>query len=159
MEATPDSIRLISPASPWVLGHIRTLVSSVAWQMGFSEDAIHQIELSVDEACTNAMQHGYDDCAAQDSAISVCLHPLPDGLRIDIIDHGCGSHSGQPHSGTSSIEEYIALERPEGLGTYIMHRFMDQVVFSFPPPQGTVVTLVKHIGAPAAAPQQAPRAQ
>lgn len=143
----PHAIEMRCPSLPWVLPHIRMLVSSVASEMGFSEDDVQKIEISVDEACSNAILHGYAESERPNARISVRLRRSEEGLEIEVVDYGRGSSQGRRHSGIHNLQEYIAFERPHGLGTYIMDHLMDQVRFAFPPRSGTVVTMKKKLSA------------
>lgn len=147
-DETADTIEVSCPAQPWVLPHIRALVCSVASGMGFGEEDVHKIELSVDEACSNAIVHAYTGEEVEgDGRLVVRLIKSTRHLSIQVCDSGRGSSDSVPHAGAQNLDEYLSLERPHGLGTYIMDRMMDEVQFFFPPRQGTIVTLVKRLGA------------
>ncbi|MCC5876306.1 MAG: ATP-binding protein, partial [Candidatus Sumerlaeia bacterium] len=47
------------PLDTGVLSVIRTFITSLSCQMGFSEDQAGEIEMAVDEACANVIRHAY----------------------------------------------------------------------------------------------------
>lgn len=145
MELENRSIELSCPGDLRLLPHIRAFVRNVAFDLGFCEEDVEKIEISVDEACANAILHAYSS-DEQDRRITINLKPVTGGLEIYVADLGCGSLNGQPHSGTRDLEEYLSKESPSGLGVYIMGRMMDDVKFSYPPKRGTVVSMIKRLG-------------
>jgi len=143
-----DTIRRIElrcPSQLRVLPHVRALARSIATGMGFCPEDVHKIELSVDEACSNAILHGYGCPEGRGGEITLVFAPSDRGLTVEVSDSGCGSPEGRPHVGVLSLEEYLSAEKPRGLGVYIMDRLMDEVRFIFPPSQGTQVMLVKRL--------------
>lgn len=145
MNLENGSIELSCPGDLRLLPHIRTFVRNVAFDLGFCEEDVEKIEISVDEACANAILHAYTS-DEQDRRITINLKPVTGGLEICVIDSGRGSADGRPHTGTTNLEEYLAKESPSGLGVYIMGRMMDDVKFSYPPKRGTVVSMIKRLG-------------
>jgi len=136
---------------------IRTFVETVARQMGFDEENVAQIEMAVDEACSNVLLHAYPKQEGQETEVidppeteapaDVIVRLIVDsrGLAISIIDRGIGDIDG-PHDGIQSIEEYCDLEGDyHGLGTYIIRSFMDEVEYHFPQEKGTVVRMRKFL--------------
>jgi anti-sigma regulatory factor (Ser/Thr protein kinase) len=126
---------------------IRSVVTTVSYELGFSPDEASLIELAVDEACTNVIHHAYDESAVTRTAapeMRVQIRPAPDRLAVRIIDEGVGlPHTGA--LGVSGIEEYASQPEPKGLGSYIIAQFMDEVVYDSPPGSGTVLSMVKYL--------------
>jgi anti-sigma regulatory factor (Ser/Thr protein kinase) len=57
--------------------------------LGFSEEDLHKIELSVDEACANVIEHAYPD-GCEGSPLIIRFETEPDLMRITVIDRGVG---------------------------------------------------------------------
>lgn len=170
-EAAVLDLELRCPVEPRILGIVRCFVRSLALEMGFSQEEIEQIEMSVDEACANVVRHAYkhlgvspdiDDTdrrnpphvwktAECDKALSQCHLVIrvsvgENLLRIQIIDHGIGLE--RMPLGAGSVEEYIERGASGGLGVYIIRNFMDEVVFeSSGHGEGTALTMVKYLRA------------
>lgn len=50
-------VEIDCPGSTEILSLIRSLVTAVSGEMGFSDEEIAQIEISVDEVCSNVVCH------------------------------------------------------------------------------------------------------
>jgi serine/threonine-protein kinase RsbW len=149
------------PVQSRVLSLMRSMATSVAHDMGFPEEDVDQIEMAVDEACANVVRHAYKhlgispDLSPEEAAritgiapdqciLKVCI-TLGEGLlRFEIIDNGIGKN--RRPAGVASLDEYIEREGKGGLGTMIMHNFMDEVEFEYPEGRGTVVRMTKYLG-------------
>jgi serine/threonine-protein kinase RsbW len=144
------SLEILCPGTTRILSHIRPFICSIARDMGFSDEEIAQIEISVDEACSNVLCHAYTNAISGDYCldghpsykIQIVLKVAKDHLRITISDFGVGDKKG-PHVGVQNLEEYA--QKGHGLGTYIIQKFMDKVEISYPDDSGTQVSMVKFL--------------
>jgi serine/threonine-protein kinase RsbW len=139
----PLAFELHCPADKSILSWIRGVVVHTASEIGFADDDLHKIELSVDEACANVIEHAYPHPPDTHLPLIIRLEADPQALRILVIDRGVGDQ-GRPGA-VKSVDEYLRVRRYRGLGTYIMQRFMDQVEFSQTPGEGTRVSMVKFV--------------
>lgn len=149
------------PVETRVLSMLRCIVGALADQVGFEPEELAQIEMAVDEACSNVICHAYKHLG-----ISPRLPPeeqRPDHLRecvlrikarlgrnylrISIIDNGIGLNKTPP--GVKSLKEYSDRGGKGGLGIYIISNFMDEVEYDFPPESGTILTMTKYLRATA----------
>jgi len=138
----PIIAELHCPADERILSWVRSVVVQTSLAHGFDEDTVHQIELCVDEACANVVEHAYPEPPDIPFPLVVRFERHPDSLCISVVDRG----SGQARRGAvTSLEEYLTVKRYRGLGTYIMQRFMDKVEFSHSPGEGTCVSMVKFL--------------
>lgn len=133
---------------------LRELVSSVSSHLGFSEQQCGEIEMCVDEACANAIEHAYKavqehPTAApppQPSEERICIEVYFDGeaLTVRVIDTGQGLSKvlEQP---LATLDNYLesGRERYRGLGFYLMNKFMDRVDVHTKPGGGTTVEMTK----------------
>jgi stage II sporulation protein AB (anti-sigma F factor) len=105
---------------------------------------VAEIEISVDEACANAMEHAYpgvDNTQGYEVTVDIFLNS--DRMTIKIHDRGFGNHeSNQP---PDTMEDYLDMsrERFRGLGFLLMRKFMDQVDVVSRPNEGTTVEMTK----------------
>src|SRR5690606_1119278 len=115
-------IELRSVVDSSMLGLMREFICSVARHIGFSEKQVAEIEISVDEACANAMEHAYAN--AGDSIIekNLTMEIVYSGeeMTIRITDFGNGT-TERPDQ-IQEIEDYldIAREQYRGLGFLLM---------------------------------------
>ncbi|MCL5271481.1 MAG: ATP-binding protein [bacterium] len=136
------------PVEKQLLNILRRFITNVAEEMGFAEEDISKIEIAVDEACSNVVQHAYakNPLPSQRTGIDLKLLLEPMALTIHIQDHGQGPGSGGLR-GEPSLQAYQApgKDRYRGLGILIMKEFMDEVHFQSDPDNGTRVMLRKFL--------------
>ena len=133
-----------------MLGPLRTFVCSVARELGFTDAQVGEIEICVDEACANALEHAYDTGFEREfpnAERDLCLEMQFQGdeLTVRIIDHGCGGGEEGIHPRIRKIEDYLERDREKyrGLGLYLIHQLMDRVDVRSAPGRGTTVEMTK----------------
>ena len=78
--------KLIVQACFESLDKIRDYFSHAAREAGFNDDAVFEVEVAVDEAASNIIDHAYQgECQSE---IECDYHLLPDGLQLTLHDHG-----------------------------------------------------------------------
>jgi serine/threonine-protein kinase RsbW len=132
---------LTLPANLDALTRISSFITDAAEQAGLDERSTWQLQLAVDEAATNIIQHAYDidepgDLTLSWQADDTCF-------TVKLRDQGRGFDPQE-------VPEPDMLLPPEqrqigGLGIYLMTRLMDEVHFDFDPQHGNLVTMVKYI--------------
>lgn len=109
------------------LDQVREFVAQEARCCGLAEDAVYQVQLAVDEAFANVVDHAYGgECLEE---IECTCQIKKDGLVITILD--CGkpfnpSEVPEPNTKATLEEREIG-----GLGMYFMRQLMDEVDFIF----------------------------
>ena len=129
LDSTLDSVNKVEQAA-----------EQLALKVGFAEDDLHKITMSVREAAVNAVLHGnaYDP----EKKITVTYETTPEGLVVVITDQGKGLED-------SELPDPLAesnLLKTSGRGIFLMRAFMDEVRIKDLKP-GTEITLVKHLTA------------
>jgi serine/threonine-protein kinase RsbW len=121
---------------------VRNFVAGLARKAGFGSEDINKIELAVDEACTNVIEHAYHH--AEDQDINVDVKIGRDKLTIIVTDRG---KTFSPKSiKMPDMEQYIAELRVGGLGIYLMKTLMDEVQYQTISGGKNQVTMVKYLG-------------
>ena len=135
--------RLKLPADSANLDLIRRFVSGIASHMNFGEEEIYQIELAVDEACANVVNHAYDEDVDAERWINVTVRKKIDRIEITIADKGVGFDP----KGLSSpdMDEYLKRMKPGGLGVHLFRTLMDDVRFSIRPGVRNAVKMTKFL--------------
>jgi serine phosphatase RsbU (regulator of sigma subunit)/putative methionine-R-sulfoxide reductase with GAF domain/anti-sigma regulatory factor (Ser/Thr protein kinase) len=120
---------------------IREFAARAAKDAGMDDSAIYAVELSMDEACTNVIEHAYE---GMEGGEIECTCDLDDkNLTIIIHDHG---KSFDPSSIALPDLDADLDSRPiGGLGIFLMKRLMDEVRFEPLGESGNVLTMVKHL--------------
>lgn len=146
--ATNPKIEICCRIDSSMLGLLREFVTAVARHLGFSAREVGEIEICVDEACANALEHAYgkagnSNVADRPKELVIEIHFRDGELTIRVIDHGCGL--SDPEARFASIDEYAAPDRDRyrGLGLFMMRKFMDRVQVHSEPGKGTIVEMTK----------------
>lgn len=123
------------------LSKIREFIQGFASSVGFKQEAIDNMMLAVDEACTNIIKHAYK--SYPDGEIVIRIDYKAQKLIINIIDFGKAFH---PESiPEPNIQEYYRQHRVGGLGMYLMKTLMDEVKYISIPGKYNQVFLSKSL--------------
>ncbi len=122
------------------LEQICDFVTECAANAGLDESEVYAVQLAVDEASTNIIEHGYGgECP---SRIDITCETLEDGLKVILYD------DAQPFEPTDvpEPETNVPLEelKPRGLGIFLMRKMMDEVKYQPTPDRGNTLTMIKH---------------
>jgi serine/threonine-protein kinase RsbW len=122
------------------LAKIREFVSKIAQDAGLNEADVYAVELAVDEACSNIIEHAYGKESVGD--ILCTCEESNGGLKIVLHDHG------KPFDPKKIPEPDLSLPikrlKPGGAGLYLMRKMMDEVTFEFNPVSGNTLTMIKN---------------
>lgn len=129
--------RVVVSSHPSDVKQIRRYVEHICQAMGFDEEEIFNIKLSINEAQANVIEHAY--AGATNGRIVFTFAQHPD--RLDVIMRDFGGSETQSIKGESHLEE---LEG-SGLGLFLINTFMDKVQYKRLPGGGTELTLTKYI--------------
>ncbi len=135
---------------PSQFGYLRVLRQSIldtSVRAGLSEFDAAQLEMAVDEACANIIEHSYGSTRANksgaDGGIHVNLFQEKERVVVEIFDHGKG-FDFDAHKEIDP-ETYLDEGNERGLGMFIIRRFVDEVTYERATPSGNRLRLVKHI--------------
>jgi serine/threonine-protein kinase RsbW len=121
------------------LARIRNFVSRAAKDAGFNEKEIYAVELAVDEACANIIEHAYE--GEGNGEIECTCNNLNSGLEIIIQD------DGKPFDPNSIPLPDFSVDldelKPRGAGLFIIRNLMDDVSFTFSKKKGNELRMVK----------------
>lgn len=128
-----------------VSGHLKNLekisefVTQAATQASLDERGVYAVQMSVDEACTNIIQHAYGGEGRGE--IRLACQIQEDGLQIIIYDQG---DTFNP-AAVPDLDTGASLEERQlgGMGLFFVNRLMDRVEFNFNTPQGNQLILFK----------------
>lgn len=121
------------------LAKIAEFVARSATMAGLEPAAVYAVEMAVDEACTNIIEHAYGGEGRGEIECSCQINS--DGLTVRLRDYG------RPFDPDSVPEPdiYADLEerREGGLGLFLIRKLMDEVHFEFTPDAGNILTMIK----------------
>lgn len=134
--------QLVVPAQHDQLARLATFVAEAAAEVGFSEAQVNRVELAVDEACSNIIDHAYKGTAG---VIDLAVIMVPkQQLTIVLIDQGepFDPDHIRAYAPCTSLDEV----KIGGLGIHLMRQAMDDVFYEFNIPDiGNRLTMVKRL--------------
>jgi serine/threonine-protein kinase RsbW len=106
---------------PELIAVARLACATFASQLGFGLDELEDIKLAVSEACTNVIQHAYEDRLGQYFFIRCWAEQ--NSLVIEVSDKGRGLKAGtQSRFGMKIIQavmDFVEFQSEEGKGTVV----------------------------------------
>ena len=120
--------KCLAPAREWLARHMRAA--------GFSSQAILDVQVALDEALTNAVEHAYGD--DERGEVYVALTIDSQALRLTVRDRG----------ESFRLEQYtppdLSTPAERGYGVHLIRHLMDEVRYDTLPTGGTEVSMVKY---------------
>ena len=141
MTAIENTFTLDVPSTTQNLALIREFVTRVAEQAGLNETEVGQLELAVDEACANVIEHAYGDDKTKQVMVRAIFDE--DTLRIHVIDTGKGFDPTQVPE--QELKDLIAKRRTGGLGMRLIKTLMDEVHYDIEPGKRNELRMVKKL--------------
>ena len=118
-------IQLQIPSAAFYIEPVRAFVGNLAQSLGFSRKRVADIQLVLDEICSNAVHHGSADATV---GVKLCISIDTDALEIIVRDTG-GRHTGEKnwliHERLSEIEMNRSPSNESGHGIFIAKSLAD----------------------------------
>jgi serine/threonine-protein kinase RsbW len=141
MAGTESSFTIRVQSSTENLSLIREFVTKVGEQAGMSELDISKIELAVDEACANVIEHAYGNDKSQE--VIVRANVDEEKITFQIVDTGIGFDPTQILQ--EDLEKLIEKRKSGGLGMRLIKTLMDEVQYEIIPGQKNELRMIKRI--------------
>ena len=122
------------------LVQISDLIVQQAKEAGLDETAIYAVDLAVDEAFTNIIEHAYGGEGIGD--IQCTCQIIEGELTITLRDFGRPFHPEKIP--TPNAKTRLKDLKSGGAGLFLIRKMMDEVRFEFSPTTGNLLTMVKH---------------
>lgn len=129
------------PSTTENLAMIRDFAAHVGAQAGMDESAVSKLELAVDEACTNVIEHAY----GSDTTQEVTVRAIFDDETLQIIVEDTGRGFDPTRVPAEDLRTLVAERRTGGLGMQLMRSLMDEVHYDVTPGQKNQVRMVKRL--------------
>lgn len=117
------------PSSTENLAMIRDFVSSIGVRAGLSAKEVGKVELAVDEACANVIEHAYGPDVVKEVSIRATIDET--SILIEVVDTGKGFDPSSILPKT--VDELVASRKSGGLGMRLMKTVMDEVHYEVIP--------------------------
>jgi serine/threonine-protein kinase RsbW len=124
------------------LSKISKFVLKFAKKAGFNNSQLYEIELAVDEACSNIIDHAYGGESKGDIKCTVKFHN--ENLTIELRDRGVPFNPENVPS--PKIGAPLEDVQMRGVGFYLMNKLMDDIHYQSNAKKGNVMTLIKNRG-------------
>lgn len=141
MAAIERKFTLQVPSSTENLALIREFVTNIGRQATLSEDEINNLELAVDEACANVIEHAYGHDITKDVMVRAIFDD--EKLKISVIDEGRGFDPKKINQ--KSLDQLVQERRSGGLGIRLIQKLMDEVNYEIEPGQKNELHMTKLI--------------
>jgi serine/threonine-protein kinase RsbW len=141
MERIERKFMLQVPSSTENLALIREFVGSTAQQAGLDAKEAAGLEMAVDEACANVIEHAYGHDVTKEVVVRVTLDD--ETLSIDIEDTGRGFDPGAVNQ--EELEQLINKRMTGGLGMRLMTKLMDEVRYEIEPGKKNALHMTKRL--------------
>ncbi|MFH0953410.1 MAG: ATP-binding protein [Verrucomicrobiota bacterium] len=127
---------------------VRQSVMDLSARAGLTEFKAAQVEMAVDEACANIIEHGYGgETTVEDEprhpGLRVNLIQGSDRVIVEILDHGKGFDFNEQQ--IVDPKTYVEKESQRGLGMYVIKRFVDDASYEPSTRAGNLLRLTKTI--------------
>jgi len=133
--------RLILPNDLRYLPLAINFVREISVMLGFQENEIRKIQLGVEEAVSNVIQHAFSP--EERAEFHIICERIPLGLKTIIKDKGMPfDPTTLPAYSPDNVEDDVAMK---GLGLYLMQQFMDEVSFHNLGREGKEIHLIKYL--------------
>ncbi len=120
------------------LAKIGDFVRKVAQDAGFESFAIYSIEMAVDEACSNIIEHAYGGEGKGKIRCSCSV----DQINLTIVLQDQGKSFNPAEIPQPNLSDNLEEREAHGLGLYFIRKWMDEVSFETTGKQNSL-TMVK----------------
>jgi len=141
MASMERTFALHVPSSTENLSMIRDFVKSIGTQSGMGDMDVAKLEMAVDEACSNVMEHAYGSDTTKEVSIRATVDDS--AVQIEVIDTGKGFDPAAVEQ--RGLKDLIANKQTGGLGMRLMKSFMDEVHYEMRPGVKNELKMVKKL--------------
>lgn len=121
------------------LESISNYIEKAANEAGLDQKATYAVQLAVDEACCNIIDHAYGGEGIGD--IQCTVQVGKDELTVILVDHG------RPYSPENvpspKLNQPLSKVKSRGVGLYLIRKMMDKVSYRSTPEATNILTMVK----------------
>ncbi len=135
------TFQLHVPSSTENLSMIRDFVGGIGERAGMTPSELAKLELAVDEACANVIEHAYGSDTTREVTVKATLDP--DEIQIAIVDTGRGFDPTVVEP--VDLEQLIKERKSGGLGLHLIRKLMDEVQYQIVPGEKNELRMIKRL--------------
>jgi len=140
VESFDQVVEHVVPGKLDSISRILDLIAERGSAAGLSKKHIFEIQLAVDEAMTNVVEHAYEGV---DGELKISFLYRPGYLVVELIDWG--KQFDPTRLPTPDITSGIKNRQIGGLGVHFIRKVMDEVTYRYDPAVGNILRMVKHL--------------
>jgi len=118
---------------------ISEFIQQAAKEAGLDHNATYAVELAVDEACSNIIDHAY--AGENKGEIECTCSRAPDALIITLRDRGRSFDPTQ--APLPNVKGPLNRLKRRGVGIYLIRNMVDEIKYEAMGDRGNLLTLVK----------------
>ena len=134
-------MELTVPGKVVYLSKIRKFIKEKATEMGLEEKIVGELQVAINEVCTNIMEHGYNP--GRDKEINLKVKVQGARFLVTILDHGKSFDPSAVELPDKDV--LIAKKKPRGYGIYLIKKIMDKLEYQVKPGIGNELRLTKYL--------------
>ena len=117
---------------------IREFVAETCSDLCVDGRSIPDLQLAVDEICSNSIRHAY---GGQGGQLQVTVQPVPEGVQVTVRDWGLAF---DPEAvSIPDVDAPLEQRSLGGLGLFLVRQLVDDLRFEFDEERGNSVTMIK----------------
>ena len=129
------------PSNTEHLAMIRDFVNGIGTRAGLSASEVAKLELAVDEACANVIEHAYGPEVTKEVSVKATIDD--ETVQIDVVDTGKGFDPGEISQ--LNLDQLVAERKSGGLGMRLMKTLMDEVHYEVIPGQKNELRMIMRL--------------
>jgi serine/threonine-protein kinase RsbW len=134
-----DTVKLVLPGRAEYLQVARLITGGVAARTALTVDDIEDLKVAVGEACTNVIDHAFDEYTDPSKRrITLLMSVTRDEITVEVEDEGAGFDPAELERGRREDRE-----GNRGLGFFLIKELTDSLRIESAPGSGTRVIMVK----------------
>jgi serine/threonine-protein kinase RsbW len=141
MESLERTFQLRVPSSTENLAMIRDFVGKIGERAGLTPAELVRLELAVDEACANVIEHAYGSDDRREVTVKVKVDS--EEIEIEIVDTGRGFDPASIEQ--VNLDQLVTNRKSGGLGMRLIRSVMDEVQYQIVPGQKNELRMVKRL--------------
>ena len=141
MESLERTFQIRVPSSTENLAMIRDFVGKIGERAGMTPAELVRLELAVDEACANVIEHAYGSDDTREVTVKAKLDT--EEIQIEIVDTGKGFDPASVEQ--ANLDQLVSNRKSGGLGMRLIRSVMDEVQYQIVPGQKNELRMVKRL--------------
>ncbi len=135
-----ESIKMTFPNKLNYSFIVQSFVREIAKMIGFTREALEQIDIAIEESVSNVMVHASDE---ENPTFDIICEKIAGGIKITIKEMGIPFDP--EHIRKFELSKALDDMPTSGLGIYLIQKMMDDLSFRNLGPQGKETVMIKYL--------------